>query len=173
MDAIIPKELWHGRLLESGLQPAFCSLRAVIQQTFQIGRGMIRLLGSPGWGSRSFIQVVLRSAESCAPASRAWRGREGWDVSVVQASHLLRAAGMAAPQYLVVASGRVSPDYSRIPIAKTNLQRKGTKSAEVLAFAFFAPLRCFVPLSLRGVLGKIAVTLSHQEHYGHRQQTHE
>ena len=37
----------------------------------------------------------------------------------------------------------------------------------------FPSLRCPVPLSLRGVLGKMAVTLNHHEHYAHREQAHE
>ncbi len=34
---------WHGRLLESSLQPVFCSLKAVLQQTFQTGAGISRV----------------------------------------------------------------------------------------------------------------------------------
>ena len=62
---------------------------------------------------------------------------------------------------LLTFSASHRPDYSRTPVAKTNLQRGGAKNAEVTFFALFVPLRCLVPLSLRGVFGKIAVTLGH------------
>ena len=83
----------------------------------------------------------------------------------------------ASPRWLVLYPPPPHPDpqtrKNAIPLAKTNLQRRGTKGTEVSFFALFAPPRCLVPLSLCGVLGKIAVTLSHREHCGHREQAHQ
>jgi hypothetical protein len=46
-------------------------------------------------------------------------------------------------------------------------------SAEASFFALSAPLRCPIPPSLRGVLGKIVVTFFYERHYGDHEETRE
>jgi hypothetical protein len=74
---------------------------------------------------------------------------------------------------LPFADSATSPDYLRTLVAKKDLQRKETKNAEVSFFALFAPLRCALTPSLRGVLGKMAVNSHCQTRYGNREKTHE
>ena len=46
-------------------------------------------------------------------------------------------------------------------------------SGEVFFFALFAPLRCALAPSLRGILCKMAVNFHCQTRYGNREKTHE